>query len=118
MDEQKVRQDAPIGAREPPGRASRVRGLSDPPRSLTASASALSVQGASCSVAAARCCIMAPVKPHDDVWKHFLERKGLSAVASVLEEYGLSPYCARPTVSLWLGLCDYVDRIDSKNRNR
>ena len=33
---------------------------------------------------------MAPVKPHDDVWKHLLERKGLSTVAGVLEEYGLS----------------------------
>ena len=42
------------------------------------------------SEAAARCFIMAPVKPHDDVWKHLLERKGLSAVAGVLEEYGLS----------------------------
>ena len=28
--------------------------------------------------------------PHDDVWKHLLERKGLTAAASVLEEYGLS----------------------------
>ena len=28
--------------------------------------------------------------PHDDVWKHLLERKGLAAAASVLEEYGLS----------------------------
>ena len=35
-------------------------------------------------------CIMAPDKPHDDVWKHLLERKGLAAAASVLEEYGLS----------------------------
>ena len=33
---------------------------------------------------------MAPDKPHDDVWKHLLERKGLAAAASVLEEYGLS----------------------------
>ena len=35
-------------------------------------------------------CIMAPDKPHDDVWKHLLERKGLAAATSVLEEYGLS----------------------------
>ena len=28
--------------------------------------------------------------PHDDVWKHLLERKGLAAAASVLEEYGVS----------------------------
>ena len=33
---------------------------------------------------------MAPVNPHEDIWKHLLERKGLSSVASVLEEYGLS----------------------------
>ena len=33
---------------------------------------------------------MAADKPHDDVWKHLLERKGLAAAASVLEEYGLS----------------------------
>jgi hypothetical protein len=33
---------------------------------------------------------MPPVNPHEDVWKHLLERKGLSSVASVLEEYGLS----------------------------
>jgi hypothetical protein len=25
---------------------------------------------------------MAPDKPHDDVWKHLLERKGLAAAAS------------------------------------
>ena len=42
------------------------------------------------SEAAARCCIMAAVKPHDNVWKDLLELKGLSAVASVLQEYGLS----------------------------
>ena len=42
------------------------------------------------SEAAARCCIMAAVKSHDDVWKDLLKLKGLSAVASVLEEYGLS----------------------------
>ena len=35
-------------------------------------------------------CIMAPDKPHDNVWKHLLERKGLAAATSVLEEYGLS----------------------------
>ena len=33
---------------------------------------------------------MAPDKPHDDEWKQLLERKGLAAAASVLEEYGLS----------------------------
>jgi len=33
---------------------------------------------------------MAAVKSHDDVWKDLLKLKGLSAVASVLEEYGLS----------------------------
>ena len=33
---------------------------------------------------------MAPDKPHDNVWKHLLERKGLAAATSVLEEYGLS----------------------------
>ena len=32
---------------------------------------------------------MAPDKQHDVVWKHLLERKGLAAAASVLEEYGL-----------------------------
>jgi len=37
-----------------------------------------------------RVCIMAPDKPHDDVWKYLLEHKGLAAAASVLEEYGLS----------------------------
>ena len=33
---------------------------------------------------------MAPENPHDDVWNHLLELKGLAAAASVLEEYGLS----------------------------
>ena len=33
---------------------------------------------------------MATVKPHDNVWKDLLELKGLSAVASVLQEYGFS----------------------------
>jgi hypothetical protein len=70
-------------------RTSRVRRPSDPPRSLTVSA--LSVQGASCSAAGRVVCrTMPPVNPHEDVWKHLLERKGLSSVASVLEEYGLS----------------------------
>ena len=27
---------------------------------------------------------------HDNVWKHLLERKGLAAAASVLEDYGIS----------------------------
>ena len=29
-------------------------------------------------------------RPHDDVWKDLLERKGLSTVESVLKEYRLS----------------------------
>ena len=33
---------------------------------------------------------MTPDKPHDDVWKYLLERKGLAAAASVLEGHGLS----------------------------
>ena len=33
---------------------------------------------------------MASDKPHDDIWKHLLERKGLAVAASVLEEYALS----------------------------
>jgi len=50
-------------------RTSRVRGPSDPPRSLTVSA--LSVQGASCSAAGRVVCrTMPPVNPHEDVWKH------------------------------------------------